>query len=374
MDKTEFEAALQRLVLEAPLAIRPAQPGGLVRTSYSPHEADARWQSLLRKSFGGLCRAGQPGDECLSLLDDVMGLSPWDKLAAALGLSFEPMRESIAEAVRDTLAPQLFYSIIATGLVTWVVLAANPEPVFTKAAAIVSAAMLIYLGVESFLEVLKASIELKRSTDRATTMEELEEAGQRFARRVGPQVARVFVLAVTVVVSQGMTGSAAFLASRLSMLPAFSKAAALGAEQVGLRLGSVGQVSAVAVIEGNLVISLVPTAVAMAATGPGSGSEPPRASRVSGDELAKLRREFEAVKSRFWKNEAAVNPGAYSPENLARMRAGKPPIGPDGYPMELHHKVPLAEGGTNSFENLEIKTRTDHRLGPNYKQNHPNLP
>ena len=42
--------------------------------------------------------------------------------------------------------------------------------------------------------------------------------------------------------------------------------------------------------------------------------------------------------------------------------------------MELHHKVALAEGGTNAFENLVPLTRTEHRLGLNYKLNHPNLP
>jgi hypothetical protein len=264
----EFEQALARLVLEMPLALRSAQQGGLVLASYPAHGTDTRWQRLMGKSFGGLCKAGQRREDCLSLLDDVMGLSEWDKLGVALGLSFEPMRESISQAVENTLAPQLFYTVIATGLVTWVVLAANPEPVFTKAAAIVSALMLIYLGIETFLEVVKASLELKRATDKATTPEELEEAGQRFARRVGPQVARVLVLAVTVVVSQGMTGGAALLASRLSMLPGASEAAALGASQVGITLANVGQVSAVAVVDGNLAITLAPTAVAMAAMGP----------------------------------------------------------------------------------------------------------
>ena len=42
--------------------------------------------------------------------------------------------------------------------------------------------------------------------------------------------------------------------------------------------------------------------------------------------------------------------------------------------MELHHKVPLAEGGTNAFENRIPLTCTEHRLGFNYKLNHPNLP
>ncbi|XWU86951.1 hypothetical protein ACN6A1_04600 [Myxococcus virescens] len=183
------------------------------------------------------------------------------------GLSLEPLKESIARAVEKTLAPQLFYTVIATGLVTWAVLAANPEPVFTKAAAIVSAVLLIYLGVETFLEVVDASRELKRATDRATTWVELEQAGHRFANRVGPEVARVFVLAVTVVVSHGMTGGAAWLASRLSMLPSFMAAAAAGASRVGISLTNAGQVSAVAVEGSTVVVSLPATAVAMTAQG-----------------------------------------------------------------------------------------------------------
>jgi hypothetical protein len=131
------------------------------------------------------------------------------------------MKASISKTVEKTLAPQLVYGLITTGLITWVVLAANPEPVFTKAMAIVSAVMLAYLGIEVFLEVVEASRELKRASDRAVTLEELDQAGQRFAIRVGPEVARVFVLAVTVVVSNGMVGGAAFMASRLAMLPRF---------------------------------------------------------------------------------------------------------------------------------------------------------
>jgi hypothetical protein len=190
----------------------------------------------------------------------------------ALGLSLEPLRESISEAVEKTLAPQLFYALIATGLVSWAVLAANPEPVFTKAAAILSALMLIYFGLETFLEVVDASRALKRDTDKAATAEELDQASQRFANRVGPAVARVFVLAVTLVMTHGVTTGAAWLASRAAaMLPGFSEAAAVGAAEFGINIANVGQVSAVAVVGGSVVISLPATAVAMAAQGQGSG-------------------------------------------------------------------------------------------------------
>jgi hypothetical protein len=262
-----FEEALAQLVLHVPLTLRAPEQGWMVRASYPSSDVNPRWQRLMGKGFGGLCKPGQRRQDCISLLDDVVGLSEWDKLGVALGLSLDPMRESIAKAVEDTLAPQLFYTVIATGLITWAVLAANPEPVFTKAAAIVSAILLIYLGVETFLALVDASRELKRATDKATTPEELERAGRHFANRVGPEVARVFVLAVTVVVSHGMTGGAALLASRLPMLPHFSEAAAVGASRMGLHLTNVGQVNTVAVVENTIVISLPATAVAMATQG-----------------------------------------------------------------------------------------------------------
>jgi hypothetical protein len=262
-----FEESLRRLVLDATLTLRPPQQGWLVRASYPGNHEDIRWPRLMSKSFGGLCEPGQRRENCLSLLDDVMGLGRWDKLGVALALSLDPLKESISRAVEDTLAPQVFYTVIATGLITWVALAANPEPVFTKTAAIVSALLLCYLGVETFLAVVDASRELKWATDRATTWRELEHASRRFANRVGPEVARVFVLAVTVVVSHGMTGGAALLASRLSMLPGFSEAAAAGASRVGLNLASAGQVSEVAVVGGTLVISLPATAIAVVAQG-----------------------------------------------------------------------------------------------------------
>jgi len=271
VDAAAFEEALTQLVLNAPLTLRAPQQSWLVRASYPTDNADSRWQRLMSKSFGGLCEPGQRREDCLSLLDDVMGLSEWDKLGVALGLSIDPLKESIAKAVEKTLAPQLFYTVIATGLITWAVLAANPEPVFTKAAAIVSALLLIYLGVETFLEVVDASRELKWATDRATTWEELQRASQRFATRVGPEVARVFVLAVTAVVSRGLLGGAALLSSRLPMLPSFSEAAAAGASRLGISLANVGQVSAVAVVGSTIVISLPATAIAMAAQSMGGG-------------------------------------------------------------------------------------------------------
>jgi hypothetical protein len=269
LSEEEFEAGLVRLLLDEPLTLHPAQHGWLVHTS-TKATGKPQWQQLAHQSLGGLCKPGQPRGTCLSLLDDVMGLGEWEKLAVGLGLSFEPMRESIAQSLDETMTPQFFAAAIGAGLVTWALLAANPEPVFTKAAAIISAVMLIYLGVDVFLALVKACQELKRATDRATTWEELEEASQRFGRAVGPRVARVFILAVTVVVGRGTVGGIRWGMERLSRLPRFAEVAAVGGPQVGIVLEQVGEVSRVAVVQEGLAISLTPSAVAVFSTGSGN--------------------------------------------------------------------------------------------------------
>jgi hypothetical protein len=256
-----FEESLARLMLEESLVVRPAGQGFVVRASYSPPDEDtAYW---LGKALGGPCRPGQPRNECVSLLDDVMGLNQGEKLALGLGMSLQPMRESIARALEDTMTPQFFAAAIGAGMVSWVLLAANPEPVFTKVAAVVAAVMVIYLGVDAFLAVVKACQELKRASEEAVTLEEMEEASQRFGTQVGPEVSRVFILALTVMISRGTMGGSTWLAGRMPLLPRFAEASAVGGAQVGVRLASVGEVSSVAVVQGNLVISLAPTAVAM---------------------------------------------------------------------------------------------------------------
>jgi hypothetical protein len=74
---------------------------------------------------------------------------------------------------------------------------------------------------------------------------------------------------------------------------------------------------------------------------------------------------FRKEREAFWKAEAQGNPGGYSADDLERMKEGRPPIGSDGHPMELHHVDRTPDGG------LMPMTRTSHRLGENYKRNHP---
>lgn len=64
---------------------------------------------------------------------------------------------------------------------------------------------------------------------------------------------------------------------------------------------------------------------------------------------------------------SATSPmSGYSSKDIERMEKGKPPMGEDGNPMELHHDEQKPNG------DLKEMTRTDHRGKGNYNKNHPN--
>ncbi|MFP2911037.1 AHH domain-containing protein [Pyxidicoccus sp. 3LFB2] len=330
VDEDDFEAALARLVLELPLSLRPSEAGWLVRASTRGGMVDRALRSTLQRDYGRWCRAHEAAGNCLSLLEDGLGLDETDRLKLALGLSLEPMHESLADAVEDTLNPTFFKAVVVSALMSWVILAAAPEPLFTKAAAAVALVMVAYLGADVFLKVVAACGELKRAADRATTFQELEEAGARFGGVVGDAGARIFVLAVAAAVSGGTTGGAAWLASRLPLFPGIGQAAALSASQVGVNLTAIDQVRAVAVVEGSLVITLAPNAVAMAAKGGG---------RKQDHHLATIRNEKSTARGgpwtpRFKKLFDKAGMKLKDPENVVPVEGHKGP-----HPQEYHELV-----------------------------------
>ncbi|RKG70211.1 hypothetical protein D7W79_32125 [Corallococcus exercitus] len=259
----EFEEALTRLVLEVPLTVRPSRVVRAVARKGA--ELDRGLGFMLRDRYGRWCRAHEAPGDCLSLLEDGAGFGELDRLTLAVGMSLDPLRASIGEALEDTLNPSFFVSVVSGAIASWVVLAAAPEPLFTKAAAVIAAVFLAYVGVQSFLTVVRACGALKAATDRATTFQELEEAAEVFAQALGPEVARIFVLAVTVLVSHGVTVG---LSSALTLMPGFPDAVRLGTAQAGFSVARVLDVSAVAVVDGVVEVTLASTAVTMAAMGP----------------------------------------------------------------------------------------------------------
>lgn len=84
-------------------------------------------------------------------------------------------------------------------------------------------------------------------------------------------------------------------------------------------------------------------------------------------EAALLRKEFDSTVTKEFVKEIAATPDAaniFSPSQLLRMNSGK---SPDGW--DVHHKLPLDDGGTNSFNNLVlIEKEPYHKIFTNMQR------
>lgn len=260
-----FEEAFARLVLEVPLSVRPAQAGQRVLASSVGDSLDASVRYALRKDYGRWCEAREAPGDCLSLLEDGLGFDAMARLKVAVGFAIDPVWEGVVEEVEGMLNPQLLHAMVVAGLASYVALLAFPEPVVTKASAVLLTAWLVaYLGTGPFLDMALACFSLKQATDRATTFAELEAAGARFGKVLGRNGARVSILLMTAALGRG-------LAARGPSLPGFPQAARLVEVQVGLRLMAADSVRSITVTEGALVVGLAPSAVAASALHPVGG-------------------------------------------------------------------------------------------------------
>ncbi|MFP2930546.1 hypothetical protein ACLESO_36180 [Pyxidicoccus sp. 3LG] len=265
--------ALAALVLDVPLSLRPEQAGRVLLASESGDwgRVDRTLQFALRKDYGRWCERQEAPGDCLSLLEDGLGLDDFDRLRVAVAFALDPAWEGVTEAVREVADPRVLKAMVVSAVAAYALLLAVPEPLFSKGVAVVlTAYMVAYLGAGPFLDMARACTLLRSETRQASTFTAMEEAGARFGRVIGKNGGRVAILLVTAAL-----GSKAGLPARGPGLPGFARAAAAVEAEVGLVLPAVSGVRTLAVSGGELSIGLAPGAVAMTAHGSGGGDAPP---------------------------------------------------------------------------------------------------
>lgn len=283
--QAEFEDALVRMVLDMPLRVASSAPGrhGGGWAPGTGGSGGEGGQSELTRSYMRHCeQRGTPGD-CFTRLEDGPFLQEDDKRSIAMALAVAPALEGVDAEVRAMLDPTRVLATLSISITAYMALLAAPDPVLTKGVA-AGAALLLwgYLGFELF-ELIQAYRRLSEDAARATTFEELREAGARFGRVIGPNSVRILVLVGTAAV-----GETAALAARAPKLPGFGQASRTVELNTGWNLmdAAVGvERVIVSVPEGTLRAVLPMTAVAMSARGggdksSGGGSGTPKEGRV----------------------------------------------------------------------------------------------
>ncbi len=210
----------------------PLEDGTALSTA-SNAQLLARYQSLCAQQYGG-------GD-CLGLLADGPLLDREDRRTLALAFAFGAVLQETKRSLREMVSPQAVLGLLVGSAMLYFMLWVVPEPFTKGVAALISIGLLAWLGAQTLWELMEGWARLVHQADRATTFEELEQAGQRFSKVMGENTARVVLLVVTAAVG----GGAAKFSQRIPLLPGYSRAAAQ-AEVQGVRLTAATEVAEVA--------------------------------------------------------------------------------------------------------------------------------
>jgi hypothetical protein len=181
------------------------------------------------------------GDDCLGLTADGPVLDREDRRTLALAFALGGVLRETRESLKHMVSPQAVLTMVLSAAVLYFTLWLLPEPLTKGVAALISIGLLAWLGAQTLWELVEGWGRLVHEADRATTLEELREAGRRYSRVMGENTARVVLLVVTAAVG----GGAAKFSERLPLLPGYARATAQ-AEAQGVRLAAAGEVEAVA--------------------------------------------------------------------------------------------------------------------------------
>jgi hypothetical protein len=226
-------------------------------------EAMAAEVELTRAYLRWCERTGRPGD-CLRLLTESPSVNGDGRLALALALARGAVLDEMLEAFKDMADPHAMVAAVLWTWTTYMVLLSIPDVTVSKGlAAVMTATLISYVGVDTFWGLVVGFKRLMDEADRATTFDELRETGRRYGKVMGRNAARVFAMLAMAAIGNTAPG----LAAKVPKLPGSMQAAIQAETQVGIRLAAVGEVEMVAVSAETVTIALAPGAVAMTARG-----------------------------------------------------------------------------------------------------------
>ncbi len=286
LDKGEFEEAVSKLARNTRPPVRaqdaarrlfemPARSGSYAYVASNRRltplkpgehlegESTAVEVELTRDYLRWCERTGRPGD-CLRLLMESPTVNGDGRFALALALAKGAVLDGMLDAFRDMADPHALVAAVLWTWTTYMLLVSLPDVTLSKGlAAVMTATLISYVGVDTFWGLVVGFKRLMDEADRATTFNELREAGARYGERMGRSAARAFAMLAMAVIGHTAPG----LAATVSKLPGSMQAAVQAETQVGIRLVAVGYVESVAVSAGSVTIALAPGAVAMTARG-----------------------------------------------------------------------------------------------------------
>lgn len=219
-------------------------------------QLEPRAEAELRAMYARFCLVRGGGD-CLGLLEDGPFLRSDDRSTLALALAFGPVLDETYAALALELSPKAILTSLLWTASFYFGLWLLPEPATKGVAAVLTVALVGWLGIDTVWGLMDGWAELVMKARVATTFGELREAGAGFAHVLGTDAARAMVIAVTALSGRTLAEAGVALRSLPSFRLAQVQLAGQGAPKwVFVRLEQVKAVAAST--EGALAITVGP--------------------------------------------------------------------------------------------------------------------
>ncbi|HEX5750740.1 MAG TPA: hypothetical protein VFZ09_31230 [Archangium sp.] len=190
-------------------AILPEQQWGAV-------ELEPQAEAELRARYERFCIVRGGGD-CLGLFEDGPFLRSDDRSTLALALAFGSVLDETYAALGREVSPKVLLTSLLWTASFYLGLWLLPEPVTKGVAAVLTVALVAWLGIDTVWGLMDGWAELVMKARVATTFDELREAGEGFAKVLGTDAARAMIIAVTALAGRTL----AEVGSALRSLPGF---------------------------------------------------------------------------------------------------------------------------------------------------------
>jgi len=230
-------------------------------TLHGLEEVDDAAERMTREyqEWCGGTRMG--GGDCLHLLAHSPTLTLHGRyvvtVVMALVDSFGPMLDSLEELAD----PNAVAVMLASAVAMYLLLLLVPEPISKVISLLVTGALIGYLGLTTFWDLVYGARAMSRTVDSATELSQLRAAAREFGKVLGPRMGQLLILLVCHSLGKGIAASGP---------PRFAQAGAQAQRLLRVRLAAASAARQVTLGAGVITVSLATGAMAI-----GAPSDPP---------------------------------------------------------------------------------------------------
>jgi len=182
----------------------------------------------------------------------------------ALALSKSPVLDEMKQALGEMVEVRALISTVLWTLGSMLLILAI-NPVAPALVAVVGAGLILYVGVDTLLNLVTGWLQLMEEVKAATTFEKIRKAGERFGKIIGREAARAFALLLMAAIGS----TAQQFAAKVPTLPGSAQVAVQAKGQARISLPALGAVEEIALTAEGVSVTVTATAMTMGSSGSG---------------------------------------------------------------------------------------------------------